>query len=267
MTDGLPDLDDGVYPGGFYSLVDRFERKQVILTGAADLLPPADADLAALWTRTVPDLTVEEDAAPRFSAQRKYLQLQKLFVGAPEIHLLHALLIAILRRRDPPPAAPALFFRLWREEGDRLATSLPVRWLISAATTLADIGQTGGQRACGMGLSVLDDMIKLHESERRYSGQPADTPFPRRRGQRIRTIAFDLDPYSLEKGDLDRNLLSRLWKLCEDDATIRPLGIRMLRLVTQDRRTVFARMQELKRRDAARRRAEGQPEEPEDSDE
>jgi hypothetical protein len=45
-------------------------------------------------------------------------------------------------------------------------------------------------------------------------------------------------------------MLARLWQLAERDATIRPLGMRMLRIVMQDRRSIFARIQAQKSRQA-----------------
>ena len=97
-----------------------------------------------------------------------------------------------------------------------------------------------------MGFSVLFDMIKLHDSERRLSGRAGDEPFPRRRKDKVAPLAFDLEGYSMRNGDLDLNLFARLWKLSESDLTIRPLGLKMLELAMTDPRTVFNRIQAIK---------------------
>lgn len=245
MTGAVPAKDD-LYPGSFRALVERFERKQRAMKGASDILPPLDADLSALWHQTVPAPAVSFQSARKDTAARKMLELQEQFEGQPEIFLLHAMLISILRRRDPPPQALPLFFRIWQEEGTELANALPVRWLISSATTFAEIGQNSAQRACGMGLSVLFDMMKLHDSERRLSGQQPDAPFTKRRAAKRSSLPFNLTGYSFKNGDLDMNLLARLWVFGESDATIRPLAQRMLSLVMQDRKSIFARTQALK---------------------
>ncbi|MBL4767813.1 MAG: hypothetical protein JKY94_08880 [Rhodobacteraceae bacterium] len=237
------DLDKQIYSGGFYSIVKSFERKQIPFKNAASVLPPPDVDLAQLW-----DITVQAPDAPapadwRFDVRNKHLQLKHIFAGENELFLLHAMLIAILRRDDPPPVASDLFFRIWREQGSRMARTLSTRWLISAATTFADCGKTMEQRAAGMGLSMLFDLIKLHDSERRLTGQKGNRPFRQARGTTRQPLAFDMRPYSLARGDLDRNMLARLWKLCETDNTVRPLGSRMLEMVMTDERSIFARVQ------------------------
>lgn len=246
MDDAQP-VPDELYPGGFFALVDRFERKQRSMIGAEDLIPPLDADLTALWDQNVSAPVISYQDAPKNTAERKMLELQEQFEGQPEIFLLHAMLISVSRRQSPPPHALPLYFRLWREEGERLAKALPVRWLISSATTFAEIGENGTQRACGMGLSVLFDMMKLHDSERRLSGLPSDTPFRRRKFAKKTALPFGMTGYSFKNGDLDMNLLARLWKFSEEDKTIRALGFRMLRLVMQERGSIFGRTQALKK--------------------
>lgn len=243
---------DPIYSGGLPGLVKAFEYKQLPFDGAETALPAADVDLNALWDRVVAKPKWQWRKAPRYSARRKQLELTEEFVDQPEIFLLHAFLIANLRRAAPPSQALPLFQRLWEEQGTRLAKALEMRWLISAATTFGDCGTTPEQRACGMGLSVMIDMIKLHDSERRYSGKPADEPFNWLKSGRKIPIAFDLSPYAIMKGDLDRNLLARLWKLAEADPVICPLGFEILDRVVAERRSVFARFQELRRRAKAR---------------
>ena len=127
-----------------------------------------------------------------------------------------------------------------------MARDLSVRWLISTATTFADCGETGDQRALGMGLSTLFDTIKLHDSERRAAGLAGDALSPQVPRPQRAPLAFDMWPYAMARGDLDKVLLARLWALAERDATMRPLGMRMLRLVMSDPRSVFARIQRFK---------------------
>lgn len=242
-----------IYSGGLAALVDDFETKMRPFDGADSLLPHGDTDLKTCWSKTVVKPRWQWRKAPRYSAKRKYLELQSEMAGSPEIFLLHAFLIANLRRRAPPPQASLLFQRLWSEQGERLAQELPVRWLISATTTFADCGATPAQRACGMGLSVMIDMIKLHDSERRFSGRSGSEPFNWLKSGRKIPISFDLAPYSILKGDLDRNMIARLARLCDADPVIRPLGHRLLHLTLHERRSIFARFQELRRRAQAKK--------------
>ncbi|WP_147106007.1 hypothetical protein [Tateyamaria sp. syn59] len=238
--------DNPIYAGDYAALMRFLEKRQRPFDNAADLVPPLDTDLAALWDQMVPATTLKYSDTPRYDVRRKHLELQKEFKGAPQILHLHALLIAISRRDAPPAHALPLFFRLWREEGQRLADILSVRWLISTATTFADCGETGDQRALGMGLSVLFDLVKLHDSERRCTGKPGHEKVKFVRHKYRPPLGLDMPPYSIEKGDLDKVLLARLWQLTERDTTIRPLAMRMLRMVMTDRATVFARMQSYK---------------------
>jgi hypothetical protein len=240
------DIDTEIYRGGFHSLLHRFEKKRRPYANADKALPAEDVDLEALAQQIIAPHVIDPSEPARYCAYSKQDRLRQELSGQSELHLLHALLIAILRRRDPPMRAQLLFHRIWRENGKSFVGEISVRWMISAATTFADCGQTGDQRACGMGLSILFDMIKLHDSERSNSGRPGQRPFRQKPGSERQSLAFNMQPYAIRKGDLDHNMLARLWMLCENDDTIAPLGFHMLRLVMHDRRSIFGRMQRLK---------------------
>lgn len=240
-------IDGGeIYPGGFYKLMRELERRRRPFLDVEAVLPTPDVDLAKLIQQPVPPTDKVPTDYPKYTALPKWVELQAEFEGQPELYRLHAMLIAISRRRDPPAQAMALFFRIWNETGADLARALPVRWLISTATTFADCGETGVQRALGMGLSTLFDLVKLHESERRLSGLASDLPFDRIPETDRPDMPFGIHPVSLRHGDLDRVMLARLWRLCEEDETIAPLGMRMLWIAMRDHRTVFGRVQKLK---------------------
>lgn len=241
-----------LHPGGFPGLLKALEKRQRPLENIANVLPAPDCDLAEMFVQLTPPPPGPHKMMPRGSAARKWIRMQDEFDGQPEILHLHAMLIAIARRTNPPAEAQALFHRIWEEHGAQLVSLLTVRWQISAATTFSDIGKTGDQRACGMALSVLFDMIKLHDSERRLSGQPGRKPFQHIRSRKTFPVAFGMPPYAIRGGDLDQNLLARIWQLCERDATIAPLGKAMLSKVMTDPRSIFARIQELKRQLAER---------------
>ncbi|UWQ89964.1 hypothetical protein QEZ52_14400 [Aliisedimentitalea scapharcae] len=242
------DLEHSIYPGSFYSLLGFLDRKEVPYENVADLFPPPDCDLDALAASVIQADPVPDHEFDRQDAARKYQTLLVEFDGCSELWAVHAMAIAVLRRRNPPEFVRQLFLRIWREKGKELADGLPVRWLISSATTFADHGDTFEQRSGGMGLSVLFDLIKLHDSERRVSGRPNDAAFPRLKSKpRNHPLAFDMAGYSLPNGDLDRIMLARLWRLAEQDATLRPLGFRMLRMVMTDKRSVFSRVQRYRR--------------------
>ncbi len=241
------DLDDAIYPGSFYSLLAFLERKELPYDNVGAVLPPPDVDLSLLAGQIIQAQPIPDDAFDRQDAARKFQALLVEFDGQSRLWAVHAMCIAALRRRDPDPRARDLFFRIWRERGAQMADELDVRWLISAATTFADHGQTNEQRLGGMGLSMLFDLIKLHDSERRVSARRNDRPFRRRKDKPFRApLAFGMRAYSLKTGDLDKIMLARLWRLAEADPVLRPLGFRMLRMVMRDPRTVFARVQSYK---------------------
>ena len=240
------DPTDVIYPGGFAKMMRFLERRQRPMLDADTLLPPIDVDLVALHRTVVPQAHGVADDLPRYAATRKWLELQYEFEGGSELFRLHGMLIALSRRNDPPANALPLFFRIWDEVGVMMARELPVRWLISAATTFADCGQNADQRALGMGLSTMFDLIKLHDSERRRAGLPGEVPQPAAPPRDHKPLAFDMNPYAFLRGDLDRVMIARFWDLAERDRTIRPLAMRMLGLVMTDRRSIFARVQALK---------------------
>jgi hypothetical protein len=237
-----------IYDGGFLALLSEHDKRQEPYLNAEIVLPPLDVDLEGLHGDLVPAATHKPTAFPKQSAQRKWTKLQNEFEGQSALLLVHAMTVSILRRRSAPQAAKDLFLRMWSEQGARLAEALPTRWLTAAAMTFADHGENADQRSLGMGLSLLFDLVKLHDSERRISGQAGDMPFRRQKTVRPTAMPLDMTPYALRNGDLDRVVLTRLWALCEQDATIRPLGVQMLWMVMSDRRTIFGRLQKFKKR-------------------
>jgi len=245
----MADSEALIHATGFWDLMRKLEISQRTFANNDLVLPAPDVDLEKLKVAIVPapDPLKNPDKW-RYDARRKQHALQQEFTGQSQLMCLHAMLISILRRHNPPQGAIDLFHRIWAEQGEGMARDLSVRWLISAATTFADCGKTNAQRSAGMGLSIMFDLIKLHDTERRASGQPNDKAFPRKKGRKQHDLAFDMAPYSLDNGDLDRIMLARIWKLCQEDDGIAHLGVHMLNLVMSDRRSVFARVQHYRRK-------------------
>lgn len=239
-------MADTIYPGGADPFLRRYRKSKRPFASPEDYLPPADCDLNNLKQAIVPPPEVDFQTLERASIARRHAEYQNEFEGRSELLYLHSLLIAMLRRNKAPNGATPMFIRLWAEQGAFLCQQLSVRWLVSAATTFGERGETFEQRSAGMGFSILFDTIKLYESERRLSGQAANQPFDiARRSERCR-IAFDMTPFSIKHGDLDRNMLARLWHIADQDDVIRPLADALLQLLMHDTRTAFARVQPLK---------------------
>lgn len=247
----MSDDKETIYVGGFAQLMAEETSRLQPFDDVQTVLPPADVDLhGLLLDRVPPPLKVPQDS-PKHSAERTWMTLQAEFEGQSGLFLVHAMLVRVLSRISPPEAALALFLHCWIEKGDELAQNLPSRWLLAAARVFADHGRTADQRALGLGLSMLFDLIKLHESERRLSGRPGYKPFRRIAGEKLFKIPLGMTPYSMKSGHLDRSLLTRLWAPGQREPTMRPLSMRLLNLVMTDQRTVFARLEKLKRRKAS----------------
>ncbi len=235
-----------IYPGGLARLVQRFEKKQTPMAQPLDYLPPVDCDLAAVRSTALTPGMYRPDTLPKTTLERVYLEITAEFEGQSAFLYLHAMLIAILRRRPIAEGAERFYFRLWEEQGDWLAQHLTTRWRISAATTFGELGRTAHQRAVGTGLSVMFDMIKLYESERALNGRQ-----PTQLGKRVPAdtrpdLPLGLGPYMTRRGDLDRNLLGRLLQQANQDRLIYPLAKVMIGDIMGDSGTVFARMQRRK---------------------
>lgn len=248
------------YPGAPASLIDHWnQRRRALGFALGEALPPLDTDLAALRGARVP---AGEALPPRPSshAQKRHEVRQDL-AGFTELAALNALLIAHLRKRRFPRHAPALFRRIWAEEGPALLAELPARWLISSVITFGDHGATEGERRLGLAMNVFFSLTKLYEYERTSTGLAADAAQPLRRA-RLLTLPLDMPGFSLLQGGLDVNLLAPLWQMAAAEPVAGPPACRLLDLLNDDPRGLFRRLAQMRgalRERKARKAAEGIP--------
>ena len=244
------------YPGGFPAIIRQMEaRREPFVYAAGEALPPLDADLEPLKAAQVaPDAPEQVGATSSYARKRRELSAE--FAGQAELLLLHALLIANLRRRDQPAHTARLFQRLWAEQSDFLIASLDARWLVSAISTFGDHGQTDVQRRVGQSLSVLFGMMKLYETERLFSDSAPAQPHPWS-SQTNRPLALGMDRYAIAGGGLDVNLLGHLWQEATLDEVIAPLACHLLDSLIGDDRTVFARLRKMRAMRKTQRAAAG----------
>lgn len=235
-----------VYPGGYEALLGHARRREAPMQRIGKALPPGRVDLDALSVARIPEDLPLIQRRPTNDAREKLQHIRQELAGHSELAAIHGLTMAILRRSTFPPRVRRLFFRMWKEKGDFLVDTLPTRWLVSAATTFADHGRNPDQRLAGLALVLLFDLVKLHDSERRLSGRPNSVPFPRNERFHLFDLACGLPPYQMETGDLDKMLLVRVWRLCQRDPLVRPLANRLLEMLQNDPRSVFARVQSFK---------------------
>jgi hypothetical protein len=243
-----------IYEGGIDAVLAQYEGRRAAFTYApGEALAPLDSDLSALADRTVADPATDPDEQPPFrsSYHRKRFALRQEFTGASELGFLNGLVIAHLRKRDWPEHAPALFQRIWVEQGPHLLERLDPRWLVSAVTTFGDHGATPVQRTTGLALTALFGTMKLYESERLFSGLTPETPFPLK-GKARAKLPLDMDAYSITSGGLDVNLIGRLWHEAAEDVVIAPLAHRLLEMLIHDPRSVLRRLRDLRARKTGR---------------
>lgn len=244
MTDPDPDPPSGptrTFPGGFARLAEQLDRRQVALKYRGDeALPPPDCDLAAIAARRVPDpLPQLPEGSSSFA--RKWHAIALEMQGQSELGVLHGVLVANLRKRRYPAQAPALFRRLWAEQADALLAQLSTRWLISAAITFAEVGETETDRSLGQSFNILFSVMKLYEAERLYSGLPPETPF-KRRDRIVAPLPMEMPNFALVEGDLEANLLAPLWRAAQEAPGIGPLARALLDRLDRDPGTLFRRL-------------------------
>lgn len=237
---------DPLYQGGFDALMERRAARRQPWACGPGTLPRADVSLMSVRATIVPAPTHTPAQFDPRDFRSKTAVIHAEFQGQSALLLLHAQLVTLLERADPPRETADLFHRLWAEQGTFLADSLDTRWQVAGAATFADHGRNAVQTALGMGLSVMFDMIRLHDTERRLTGRPLEVPFRKRARGKLQQLAFDMMPFSLRAGEADRAMLSRLWELSGRDTVIQPLARAMLDKAMWDRRSIFARLQALR---------------------
>lgn len=231
------------YPGAPEELIALWQkRRRPMEFHGAEAIAPLDVDLVELALRTVP--VPAEPPIDASSHARKEYDLRKELAGNNELTLLNSLLIAHLRRHRFPAHAPALFHRIWREQGGYLIKHLSTRWLISSAITFGDHGEDADQRCLGYELSMLFSMIKLYEFERLFSGCAPNEGFGLRRSKA--SLPLELPGFSLKSGGLDVNLLAPIWRRAQDVPVLGPLACELLDRLNRDPGTLFRRLSIMK---------------------
>ncbi|MBW6398621.1 hypothetical protein KPL78_12220 [Roseomonas sp. HJA6] len=163
-------------------------------------------------------------------------ELRSEFVGRSELLPLHAGFVVALRRKVAVAHFLPLYLRLWREECDFLRRELSLRWLVSACDTLVDFGETPTQRAVALNGTVLANLAKLAETERRRASVGE-----RPRGPRGVEL-FDGMTVFKPGGDMIDNLFRRVARIAELDGVAGPILDEVaLRLRRHD--TVVRRLQ------------------------
>ena len=174
-----------------------------------------------------------ERPRPIFGGRRPDLfdhvnELRSEFVGRSELLVLHAGFVVALRRRLATDHFQPLYQRLWREEGAFLLRELSLRWLVSACDTLADQGSTPTQRAVALNGTVLANLAKLAETERRFAPL-AEAGAPRRKG----AVLFDGMTVFKPGGDMIGNLFLRIARIAELDDVAGPILLEVAARIRQ----------------------------------
>lgn len=222
---------------------------------APDDLPPADLDLGALCDKPLiaPEGAMEPPNFTNFSARARNLarQMAAEDPATTELEFLHAQLVMVLRRAAVPETARRLYFRIWDEHGERLARDMPTRWRVSAAQCFADHGRTEAERSLGAQMALMFGLVKLYETERRFSGLAAWELFPNRRPHRG-PLMMGLSAYDLRGGDLPRNLLARIWRQSHDAGPMGQLAEALISDFETSNRGILIRLRKMGKRVAPR---------------
>lgn len=210
----------------------------------------ANPDLAAMCDRIIEAGDPVQTHGSEKSLDLHLTNLRREFSGQPELLFHHALLIVMIRREVRLTENIATFEDLWVQEARFLCRHLNLRWLISAADTLADHGSDPQARAVAMMASLLGNTVKIGESDRHIHGAETLAPLP----ERIEALQVGMVPLfdglSVFKAGSDDMLRNLYWRLEPYFAT-GPAG--MIFKTIYDRMqvhdTAFARLRALHHRD------------------
>lgn len=252
---------EGAYPDGFAGVLLKISDHRTQYSDVTGILSYAAANLSEIADFTVtagpyikPDV---RDRRPIVDLWSKRLELSQLFEGQSDLLVVHGLCVASMRRDSPPMETIELFHRLWCDYRKQLLDGLNMRWLISAAVTFGDHGQNTTQLKVGSSLEMLFGLYKLYECERIHAGNAPEHPAPYKVDATLK-LPFGLPRYAIAGGDLDQQLLGKLYLDACDDPVMEDLCHHLLnRLISTDK-SIFARFRILRDRRAARIKREKQ---------
>lgn len=176
--------------------------------------------------------------------------LRSEFSGQSELLWHHAKLIVLIRRDYKPAQTYAQLRALWEAEAEFLCENLNIRWLISAADTLADHDADPQVKSVAMLASMLANLVKIQESER-YICDSADCQPDAERITHLQTSLVPLfEGMSCFTVGTDDTLRNMYWRM-EPFLQTAPSGV-ILQTVWdrfQKEDTVFSRLRALHTRD------------------
>jgi hypothetical protein len=236
-------------PDGLPAACAALAQSEAPFVNAPPLSPDLDLAARAAQPLLAPDGPPEPADFADFTARACNLA-REMAQENPAATLLHhdlACCIMRLRRRTPDAGAYPLFLRIWTEQGTALSQELPLRWQVSSAQVFADHGAGVEERMLGAEIALLFGLIKLHESERRFSGLPAWQIHPSPKPH-PGPLPLGLSAFAIEGGDLARNLLARIWRRADaaDPSPVSSLARQLLQGLEASDRTVFRRLAKMR---------------------
>jgi len=237
------------YPNAPDSLIAHWEKRRTPMRLASgEALPGLEVDLSALAKTPFAAPESLPDSASRHAV--KDHELRQTLAGQSELVLLHALVIAHLRKRSFSTHAPQLFRKIWIEHGPDLLRDLNTRWLISAVITFGEHGATSQEQMLGRELGMLFSVMKLYEFERLHSGKTPSEAYGLKRIDA--DLPLGMMPFSFASGGLDINLLAPLWARAQAEPVLGPLACTLLDRLNQDPGGIFRRICAMRAKKLAR---------------
>ena len=211
-----------------------------VLTGAA-ALPAADVPLGPFLS-PIPGTAGRTWASRHRDLARHFRALEPEFAGRARIAHLLACTIVVLRRQPDDAHARALFARITAERGPAVAAAMNLRWLTSVCDTFCDVG-TPLERATALNGTLIANLVKLAETERRQFAAPRDWP-PKAMFNNGGPLFDGVITYWVGKGEMIGNLLDRAEAVLADANAASPFVAEIIgRLALND--TVLRRMIEV----------------------
>lgn len=156
--------------------------------------------------------------------------LQQEFIGQSELLLYHAWLNVQLRRGIDVTESLERFRTLWQRHQALLLGQLNSRWLVSACDSICDHFPEPEERAAAMAAALFVKSIKLYETERLATLDPALLTAALSDPWGVPQILFDgLSAFRIGHGDMIQNLHQRVLSISDSVLFAGPILRELLR--------------------------------------